>query len=494
MSVGLADLIARCLAREAGGRYATAASLAADLRQHLANRPLRGVPNRSLTERWTKWRRRQPYALALLSMRLLIVAALLAAGLIGIVQFRQHAHAAEKQRHENVRRLHDAGILRVTCREDLKKQAYGEALTAARHALILLADMPGNDHLRQVLQQQADLAERGQTVQELHALADQIRYLYGAEQLPAATVEELAGRCREEWGQRRRLLEPAGLDLGTWIEKRLQTDLLDLGLIWADLQVRLAPAKKRAQAQEDALGVLAEVESLFGPNPVLYRERQVLLEGLGRKQEARAAAAQAATCEPKSGWEHYALGRYSYRSGSFKDAAASFERAIDLHPRDFWPHFYAGICAYRLQRYDQAVSAFDVAVALAEQSPECWFNRGLANAALGRQVRARYDFERALKLDPKLAAAALGLGALYYQAQRYAEAIPCLQISLANGADPATVHYHLALVYRAQNDRSRALHHLKQALQHNPDHAQARDLRDRLLVYLPAACRRTVPK
>ena len=284
-------------------------------------------------------------------------------------------------------RLHDAGILRVTCGEDLKKQAYGEALTAARHGLILLADMPGNDHLRQVLQRQADLAERGQTVQELHALADQIRYLYGAEQLPAATVEELAGRCREEWGERRRLLEPAGLDLGAWIEKRLQTDLLNLGLIWADLQVRLAPAKKHAQAQDHALGVLAEVESLFGPNPVLYRERQVLLEGLGRKQEARAAAAQAATCEPKSGWEHYALGRYSYRSGSFKDAAASFERAIDLHPRDFWPHFYAGICAYRLQRYDQAVSAFDVAVALAEQSPECWFNRGLANAALGRQVR-----------------------------------------------------------------------------------------------------------
>src|SRR5262249_38586558 len=63
VSAGLADIVTRCLAPDPAGRYPDAAALAADLRRHLANLPLRGVPNRSLRERWRKWRRRRPYSL-----------------------------------------------------------------------------------------------------------------------------------------------------------------------------------------------------------------------------------------------------------------------------------------------------------------------------------------------------------------------------------------------------------------------------------------------
>src|SRR5207237_4898679 len=62
VSVGLADIIHRCLAPGPRDRYPDGASLAADLRRHLADLPLRGVPNRSLRERWRKWRRRRPYS------------------------------------------------------------------------------------------------------------------------------------------------------------------------------------------------------------------------------------------------------------------------------------------------------------------------------------------------------------------------------------------------------------------------------------------------
>src|SRR5439155_19610904 len=61
VSVGLADVIAHCLADDPRDRYPTMAALAADLRRHLAHRPLLGVRNRSLAERWSKWRRRRPY-------------------------------------------------------------------------------------------------------------------------------------------------------------------------------------------------------------------------------------------------------------------------------------------------------------------------------------------------------------------------------------------------------------------------------------------------
>src|SRR5262249_57978758 len=62
VSVGLADLLDRCLAPDPRERYPDAAALAADLRRHLTDLPLQGVRNRSLVERWRKWRRRRPSA------------------------------------------------------------------------------------------------------------------------------------------------------------------------------------------------------------------------------------------------------------------------------------------------------------------------------------------------------------------------------------------------------------------------------------------------
>jgi len=54
----LLDVVGKCLANDPGRRYSHMAALAADLRRHLEDLPLAGVRNRSLVERWQKWRRR----------------------------------------------------------------------------------------------------------------------------------------------------------------------------------------------------------------------------------------------------------------------------------------------------------------------------------------------------------------------------------------------------------------------------------------------------
>jgi serine/threonine protein kinase len=94
VSVGLADLVARCLAADPAARYATAAELAADLRRHLEGRPLHGVPNRSLAERWNKWRRRHPYALPLYILAAMLVGVLLLGCALLADQVREERPAA----------------------------------------------------------------------------------------------------------------------------------------------------------------------------------------------------------------------------------------------------------------------------------------------------------------------------------------------------------------------------------------------------------------
>ena len=56
VSRSLEDLLHKCLAPDRNARYPNAGELATDLRRHIANLPLRGVANRSLRERWQKWR------------------------------------------------------------------------------------------------------------------------------------------------------------------------------------------------------------------------------------------------------------------------------------------------------------------------------------------------------------------------------------------------------------------------------------------------------
>ena len=69
VSVGLADIVEKCLAAKPADRYHDAAALADDLRRHLSEQPLRGVANRSLVESWRKWRRRRPARLDALDRR-----------------------------------------------------------------------------------------------------------------------------------------------------------------------------------------------------------------------------------------------------------------------------------------------------------------------------------------------------------------------------------------------------------------------------------------
>jgi serine/threonine protein kinase len=117
VSVGLGDLLARCLATAPRDRYASAADLARDLRRHLADLPLQGVANRSLTERWRKWRRRRPYTPA-------VLAVLLAVLTVGGFVLAHVNHQLDK-----ARTALDEG------RGQLQRRQYGEARSTLQRGL-----------------------------------------------------------------------------------------------------------------------------------------------------------------------------------------------------------------------------------------------------------------------------------------------------------------------------------------------------------------------
>jgi serine/threonine protein kinase/Flp pilus assembly protein TadD len=459
---GLADILGRCLQADPGRRYPDAAALAADLRRHLADQPLRGVPNRSLAERWGKWRRRRPYALALL----ILAFAAASAAALGWAYVSRPAEQARVALREG--------------REYLEQQQNEAAAASLRRGLALAEESPFHADLARRLRDQLRLAERAQAAGELHRLVDRIRALSGSDPLPPAQARTAADQCRTFWERRDQIAELLGAQPSADPEQQTRDDMLDLAILSTDLRVNLAPPGEVPAAHREALEVLAQAEALFGPSRIVCEERREHASALGLTQLAEEAARQGVTLPPRTAWEHYALGRSLLRAGDPAAAASWFDRAVELEPQGVWPNFYKGTCAYRLGRYPDAVSAFTACVALAPRSAWCYYNRGLAYTGLGRPDDALRDYDRALQLDPALAAAALNRGMLHYQARRYPEALADLESALKAGGPPAVVCYDLALVHAARGDRPAALASLRQALADDPGHRDARALQDSL--------------
>ncbi len=359
VSVGVSDVVQKCLAADPADRYASGAALAYDLAAVVRDRPFRGVRNRSLRERWAKWRRREPHALSVLGLALLVLAAALA----GLWEGRQRLGEAE--------RLWAAG------REHLDQGRYDRAADALRQGLTLASGVPGGGALRGGLRRDLDRAEQRQVVGSLHELADRVRFGYPCDDLSGPERDALRRACLAVWGQRDRVRECLGTD------EQVRTDLLDVAVVLAHLG-----------GGEEAEAVLKVAEAELGRSPVLDQERR-----------ARGLPVSPGGPAPETAWEHYAVGRCLLRRGDREGAARLLDRAVRKEPGGLWPNFYRGQCAYLDRRYAEAVKDFSVCVGAAPRQAAPYVNRGRAHAALGQKDAARADAQQALSLDKENVAA-----------------------------------------------------------------------------------------
>ncbi len=454
---GLSDILGKCLEPDPARRYPTGAALADDLRRQLTNQPLRGVGNRSLRERWQKWRRRSPFGLVVVMLAGSVFAALAALVIV--------AAANSSSRFQEARTAVEEGKV---CIEQGRPD---EADRLLSRGLERIAGWPWSGGLSGELEAERRQARGELFARALHKEADDLRFLRSPEAIAPDLAAKLADRCEQLWERRDKEGIPD--------TEQVRSDLLDLAVLGTHWRVRAASGSEKTAAQKRALAILDEAEQFNGSSTVLARECAEHLAALGDKQGARIAF-HAARAAPQSAWEQYALGRALLDAGELDKAAAALEEAVRSRPGTFWPNFYQGVCAHRRGRLDEAVEAFRVCVALAPTSAPCYYNRGLVLAALGRAADARIDYDRSLDLDPKLAAARLARAALSLKQGHPTEAEADLHRALADGADPALVYFNLALVYHARNDHQAVRAALQTCLEHRPDYPEARAWLNRL--------------
>lgn len=426
VGAALADAVHRCLRPDPADRYPSAGALAADLGRHLADEPLRGVRNRSLRERWAKWRRRSPHRLA--------QAGTAAAVLLAVAAGTTAAGAYLADQAASARRL----VARAVAEREAGR--HGDALRTLDEARAIADRLPLHRDLREqaAREWEATRARVGREERaaawaaaagELAGFVDRLRFLSGARDLPPERARPLCRECETRWARGLELnAGPAGATPDA--RDRLRVNLFDLALVWADLAAAGGEEGEERRILTRAAGAL-------GVTPVLAYE----LRRLGADPDRPAP--------PETAWDYLALGRAALRDGDLDRAAGLLGRAVGLDPQGLWPNFHLGVCEFRRGRHDAAAAAFAACVALCP-APECYYNRGLAFDRLGRTDRAVADYDAALRLAPGLAPAALNRGVLRLRAGRLAEAEADFDLALRNGADSTAVETNRALLRKAR--------------------------------------------
>ena len=241
VSVGLEGIVQKCLAPNPADRYLDAASVADDLRRHLNDLPLRGVPNRNWAERWRKWRRRQPGALTRWTSIALAGTALTAALVLAFAFHHQRLQEVETA-------LGDA-------RRFQSEERFAEAIRVLNRTLERApAWTPGLRQFQAALKRQINQAKLGQATAELHDLAEIVRFRYGM--MPAAGEEAraLIRTIKTVWEESDLLLKSAGGTLDSATERSIRSDLMELAIVRADLTARLAPKQQASQSASGSPG------------------------------------------------------------------------------------------------------------------------------------------------------------------------------------------------------------------------------------------------
>ncbi len=468
VSRGVEDIAHKCLAPQPDARYRDAGELAIDLRRHLANLPLRSVPNRSLLERWQKWRRRRPYAMPIAAAA---GAALLVVGLAFGLVYRERVREARSLLGQSI--------------HELESRQFTSSVDHARRGLQTIQWFPWQTEVQQRLETQLATARRAAAVGGVHELVDRLRFL-DDQPLGRQALESIAAGCDKIWKSRQSLLAPAQAaaenakdtapERDTAPEDdELKRDLVDLAIFDARIKTRLAPEGEIPAAFEAARGLIAEARATCGDSFLLDLEQRDYehppANGVAGATD-RSATADALPVA-NTAWEHCGLGRWLMHHGDYAHAEPQLIAAVDLQPGEFWAHFQLARCRFDLGQLEPALESAEICVALAPGRAECFYNRGLCHQKLGHDAAALADFSRALKLSPQLALALLARGVLYGQLKKFTNADDDLNAALTAGANPSEVHYQLARLSLAQGDSVAARRWLSQALADDPSNSAA---------------------
>jgi len=201
---------------------------------------------------------------------------------------------------------------------------------------------------------------------------------------------------------------------------------------------------------EQAAGFIAQaIQSAPQPNPVMYFNRAVSLQALGRLEEAAVDYRRAVAIKPSLAPVHSNLAQVYLALGRLEEAAASCHTALKHQPDLLAAQQALGMVFLQQGKLEAAVTSYRRALQLAPQSADIRNDLGAIVQKLGLLDEAESYYRQALQRRPDHFDALANLAVLLQAKRQPEEAVIIFRQALQQRPDNALVNCNLGSVLQS---------------------------------------------
>ena len=222
------------------------------------------------------------------------------------------------------------------------------------------------------------------------------------------------------------------------------------------LQGNLSAFSSQVTAQASPPSAESPTDLVEVPQPDLARVDPVVQEHIRAAQTTLATAlASPHTPAAEKGEAFGGLGQI-YQAYGFVDAAlACYQNAAKLQPQSFKWHYYSGFLEQRRGETESALRAYRQAQALQPNDRCVLLRLGYLELDASHLDSAESWFVKSMAQPNPPAAAMAGLGKVALAAHEYPAALKYFKQALTREPQASSLHYQLAMTYRALGDTTR---------------------------------------
>jgi tetratricopeptide (TPR) repeat protein len=240
----------------------------------------------------------------------------------------------------------------------------------------------------------------------------------------------------------------------------------------SDMLLLRAQALLGADKAEDALAVIAQVETLMTHDFELVLAKAGALSRLARHAEAITLLKEKDYMVDDQEHYHFVLA-HTYQDWDKMDAAIKhYKKVLDLNPKHEDALFELGWCLDAGGRLAEAVDIYQKTLDFDPFAAQIWYNLALVYIRLGKNADAAHAADYAVTLQDDYPAAWFALGNAHMNLDNPAEAAQAYEKAVAQ--DPtAEIHVCLGASYEQQEQYDKAIANYRLALKLDKEYDDA---------------------
>jgi len=199
----------------------------------------------------------------------------------------------------------------------------------------------------------------------------------------------------------------------------------------------------------------------------------VILQGLGKSQEAELSLRKAIEINPNFANVHYNLGSILKDLGRSQEAELSLRKAIEIKPDYAIAHYNLGNILTDLGKLQEAELSYRKTIEIKPDYADAHSNLGNILKDLDKLQEAQLSYNRAIEINPHYAEVHSNLGSILKDLGKLEEAELSYCKAIEIKPDFAIAHYNLGNILRELGNLKEAELSTRKAIEIKPDFAAA---------------------